>query len=511
MEHKTTRTIALISFLIVTTATIPLGYAYDWSPDMRLTWNIEGDWMPSIAQASDGKIWVVWHSYRTGNADIFYKVYDASQVHPWSPETRLTSDPEADAQPSIMRAKDNKIWVVWSSNRNGNYDIFYKVYDGASWSPDGNLTTDPNMDEHPSIMQASDDKIWLSWSTNRTGNFEIFYKISSDNGATWSPDTPLPYAEEAKDRDPSIMQATDGKIWVVWMRDDDIFYKTSSNNGATWSPDYGLTTDPNFDSHPSIMQASNDDIWVVWDSDRISEEEIEQDDIFYKVYDHQTKLWSFYSRLTTNLDDDFMPSIMQANDQTIWIVWISSRVNNYDIYYKTNAIPQPHDVAIFSVTPSETQVYQEKKALVSIEVVAQNHGTNAETITVRCYADSTLIGSKTFVLAPGQLYPITFPWNVSTTALGTYTVSASANIVPGETNTADNTFIDGTVQVKIPGDINGDGIVDIYDAVLLISDIDATPSSPNWHNGRSDMNNDDIVDVYDVAIFVTNYGKTGGS
>jgi len=506
MGHRTTRTIALVSLLIIITATTPLGHAYEWSPDMRLTWNTRSDWMPSIAQASDGKIWVAWHSLRTGKADIFYKVYDASQVHPWSSETRLTTDPNVDMAPSIMRAKDNKIWIVWSSNRNGNNDIFYKVYDGVSWSQDDNLTTDPNIDELPSIMHASDDKIWISWSTNRTGNFEIFYKTSSDNGATWSPDTPLPYAEEKRDKNPSIMQARDGKIWVVWERDDDICYKTSSDNGATWSPDNRLTADPNFDSHPSIMQTSDDDIWVVWDSDRISG----QDDIYYKVYDNQTGRWSLDTRLATDLDNDFMPSIMQATDQTIWIIWASSRVNNYDIYYRTTAIPQPHDVAIFSVTPSQTQIYQDPKALVYIEVVAQNHGTNTETITATCYADSTLIGSKTFVLAPGQLYPITFPWNVSTTPLGNYTVTATANIVPGETHSADNTFIDGTVQIKIQGDINGDGIVDIYDAVLLIRDIDATPDSPDWNNGRSDLNNNDIVDLADVIILSTNFGKTGG-
>jgi len=62
-------------------------------------------------------------------------------------------------------------------------------------------------------------------------------------------------------------------------------------------------------------------------------------------------------------------------------------------------------------------------------------------------------------------------------------------------------------HVKVIGDINGDGIVDIYDAVLLVGDIDATPGSPNWNNGRSDFNNDDIVDLADVIILCTNYGK----
>lgn len=502
MEHKISRIIPAISFLIIITSTIPLGYAYAWSPDMRLTWNIQSDWMPSIAQASDGKIWVVWHSQRTGNAEIFYKVYDEPQVHPWSSETMLTTDPNVDLAPSIMRANDDRIWVVWSTNRNGNYNVFYKVYNGVSWSPEDSLTTDPNADKNPSIMQASDDKIWLLWSTNRTGNFDIFYKTSSNNGANWSTDTPLPYPAVADDTDPSITQTVNGEIWVVWVRNEDIFYKISTDNGANWSPDYGLTTDPNFDLHPSIMQASDGNIWVIWDSDRM----FEQDDIYYRVYDTQTKLWSLDTRLTTDLADDFMPSIMQAMDQTIWIVWTSSRIGNYDIYYRTTTIPSPHDVSTFSVVPSKTAAFQGQ--MVSIEVVAQNHGTEPETFDITAYIDSTLIGSKTISLAPGQLYPTTFPWNTSSTAFGTYIISASASIVTGETNTADNTFVDGTVQIKIPGDINGDNLVNILDAGLLAYDFWSKPGDPKWNDGRSDINDDNKVNVLDAAWISYNFGRS---
>ena len=65
-----------------------------------------------------------------------------------------------------------------------------------------------------------------------------------------------------------------------------------------------------------------------------------------------------------------------------------------------------------------------------------------------------------------------------------------------------------------PGDVNGDGIVDIFDAVLMISAIDATPDigdpwppDGNW-DSRCDLNGDDIIDVFDIALLGTNYGRT---
>jgi len=464
---------------------------------MRLTWNTETDWMPSIAQASDGKIWVAWHSYRTGNADIFYKVYDASQVHPWSPETRLTTNPDEDSQPSIMQAEDSKIWVVWSTNRTGNYDIFCKVYDGFSWSPDDNLTTDPNVD---------DDTIWLSWSTNRTGNLDIFYKTSTDNGTTWSSDTSLPNPPVEDDWDPSIVETADGEIWFVWVRNDNIYYKTY--NGTEWSPANPLVTNPNLDWHPSIMQASNDNIWVVWDSDRIGE----QEDIYCKVYYNQTRIWSLDTRLTFNNADDLMPSIIQDINGTIWIAWASWRPSgNLDIYYKTDLSPEHlHDIAIISVThePNVTVAYQDLN--IYIEVVPQNQGMEHEFVQVNCSANSTLIDFQTVHLSVGQLMPITFAWNTLNAIPGIYTITANASIIgENDTDIADNTFINGNVHVKIPGDVNGDGTVDIFDIGSISAHwYPSLPVGPLGYGREADINLDGAVDIVDIDIASANWGQS---
>lgn len=92
----------------------------------------------------------------------------------WSSDTRLTFDPSDDWDPAIAQASDGKIWVTWHSGRTGNYDIFYKVWSGSSWSDDIQLTFDINLDLRPSILQSTDGKIWIVWTSNRTGDLEIF-------------------------------------------------------------------------------------------------------------------------------------------------------------------------------------------------------------------------------------------------------------------------------------------------------------------------------------------------
>ena len=59
----------------------------------------------------------------------------------------------------------------------------------------------------------------------------------------------------------------------------------------------------------------------------------------------------------------------------------------------------------------------------------------------------------------------------------------------------------------VRGDINNDGIVDIYDAIILSNAFDSTPSSPKW-NPKADINSDGFVDIYDAIILASNFGRT---
>ena len=55
------------------------------------------------------------------------------------------------------------------------------------------------------------------------------------------------------------------------------------------------------------------------------------------------------------------------------------------------------------------------------------------------------------------------------------------------------------VTVKIPGDIDGNGVVDVVDLLALL----AAWGEPG---GPADINNDGIVDVVDLLILLANWG-----
>lgn len=219
---------------------------------------------------------------------IFYKTssdYGAS----WSDDIQLTTYKSDNLSPSVFVAADGKVWLVWHSYRPDNYEIFYKTFDGISWSGDTALTTDPNADKLACIAQTADSRIWVVWCSDRYGDWEIFYKTF--DGTSWSNATRLT-TDTDEDKDPTMVQMRNGIIHIMWQSctptsTSDLYYKTSNNNGANWSESIQFTTDNYEDIWPVITRTASvnfnsaREFWVMWASDR-ADQPYGNWDIWYK-------------------------------------------------------------------------------------------------------------------------------------------------------------------------------------------------------------------------------------
>ena len=108
-----------------------------------------------------------------------------------------------------------------------------------------------------------------------------------------------------------------------------------------------------------------------------------------------------------------------------------------------------HNIAITNVVPSPTSVAVGEN--VTITVTVENEGNFDETFNVTVYYDDTAIGMQPVPnLLSGSTMNLTFTWDTTPVAKGTYTIKAVASVVPEEINTDDNTFtFDGTVKVGV--------------------------------------------------------------
>jgi hypothetical protein len=64
-----------------------------------------------------------------------------------------------------------------------------------------------------------------------------------------------------------------------------------------------------------------------------------------------------------------------------------------------------------------------------------------------------------------------------------------------------------TIRVRMPGDINMDGKVDMKDISILCKAFGSFPNHPRW-NPIADENEDNKIDLFDIALTCRNFGKT---
>jgi len=164
-----------------------------------------------------------------------------------------------------------------------------------------------------------------------------------------------------------------------------------------------------------------------------------------------------------------------------------------------------HDVAITKVSLSKTifgQGYSMK-----INVTLDNQGTVYEVFTVTVYANETIIQSREIILANASSINIVFIWNSTNFSKGRYNISVVASAVYGEIDMEDNAFVDGWIIVTIPGDVDGNFRVNIYDAVKIGSIYAVLAGDPRF-NPNSDIDDDGVISILDLVICTRHYGET---
>ncbi len=536
-----------VLFILLFTITLPLYPGLNKAHALNVTWstfaqfnnNTGYSFQPYIIQTKDTNVWVF---YEFANAstpqypDIFYRTYTWPQ---WSagnlqaaPDNVLVANTSQDIAPSSAQLPNGTLYVSFSSNRAGNFDIYLKKYNPSTgWSADYQVTTNTADEKVSSLVAASDGTLWIFWDRQFPTYSNIYYKTYK-NGA-WSAEAPLTNdLVPIENWGPSATQTRDGKIWVTWQRvlDDHfknvfIFYTTW--NGSSWAAITEKTNTSNNDSNPAIIQDANLTIWMFWSrelSATCTGNGCFQKDIFYSYSMDNGASWSSEAQLTNdqfcsydnsppNCFDDIQASVAQLRDFKLWVFWASNRGSSdfWGITYASSNAFLAHDVAVTSI--SATPLVLRRGGTVTVSVTVADPGAYTETFTVNVLATnttSTTIATRTYTLSSGASQSFTIVWNTSRVNPARYKISASIPPVSGEVvgNQANNSMSAGTAHVASPGDVNYDGKVDIIDASLLAYAFGTKPGDPKW-NPNADLNGDGKVNIIDAAILGYWFGSTG--
>lgn len=204
-----------------------------------------------IAVDSKGNINVVWLNATTSTSPVSYTAFFSRS----SDGGATFSTPQSISHPGssvgvlgVAADSSGTIYVLWSDNSAGNYEIFFtRSIDG------GNTFSAPQTISHAGSNSAggqmvvdSNGNINVVWNDNSSGSYSGFLSRSVDGGASFSPPVNLPAADQM-----NIDSA--GNIYLAWVGPStrvfsgvtyqgySIFFSTSSDGGATFSSPTDVT------------------------------------------------------------------------------------------------------------------------------------------------------------------------------------------------------------------------------------------------------------------------------
>jgi hypothetical protein len=245
------------------------------------------DDFPAAAAAPDGTVWVAYVAYKHGNPidlptdgslpknwsslvtkgngdQVKLLKYDGKT---WSTAIDIT-EPGLDVwRPCVVADAKGKVWVIWSQNNSGNWDLHARSYDPAEHRKSGieRVTSEQGSDINVVATLSKSGKVWLAWQRWEGNDFAIRAQSLGENktsrrtrnfnGNEWSP---------------SIAADSKGKIHIafdsytagnydvyLWTIDEDV----SGPQGATLP----IATSPLFEARPSIAVDKQDRVWVAYE------------------------------------------------------------------------------------------------------------------------------------------------------------------------------------------------------------------------------------------------------
>jgi hypothetical protein len=268
---------AAAALLLVATVPAPT----DWSPLAPLSGDgavgSPGGTHPVAAHGDT--VHVVWAEH----GDLRYRrSRDAGST--WESSTQLTRGGTA-LYPCSLELSGSVLHLLWPDRRNGTWEMYYNqsADDGDTWPRETRLTPGVHLFRMgTAIAGAVIHVAWGSTSlvsptpagTHTWGG--IYYKRSTDGGATWEPTVRLTLPEASAMR-PGIA-AHSSYVHLTWfdrreakgLLDWRIYHKRSTDGGATWGPDVPMPSAPErFPHHPQIAATQGGKVCCVWEEGQV--------------------------------------------------------------------------------------------------------------------------------------------------------------------------------------------------------------------------------------------------
>jgi hypothetical protein len=298
---------------------------------------------PAIAVDDEGSIYVVWIDRRNSNYDVYFT--NSTDGGNTFSENKKVNDVDIKVgygTPAIAAYGSGNILIAWEDVRDdANGDIYFanSTDGGYTFSPNKKVNDDGigNTQEDPSIAVDNNEKIYIAWSDDRDGDDDIYISNSTDGGNSFSPNVKINNETSSTwHREPSLAVDAAGVIYVTWAKsisgDSNISFSYSTDGGNTFSENKTVNDDTSGMTqwHPCLTVGDSGDIFIVWEDSRDS-----SNDIYFANSTDSGNTFSPNKKINDDVgtNPQWKPCISAFGVKTIYIAWEDNRINERDIYF----------------------------------------------------------------------------------------------------------------------------------------------------------------------------------
>jgi hypothetical protein len=208
-----------------------------------------------------------WLSRPAGGDQVKLLRYSKSQ-RKWS-EPENVSPPREDCMRTAVAVDgQGRLWIIWSANRGGNFDIYARSWNRGAWSREIRLTQDAGTDVNPVATTDSEGRVWVAWQGFRHNNLEVL--AAAQEGNAFSSEQQVSIST-ASDWDPAIAAGPAGEVAVTWdtydKGDYDVYARTMryAKNIQMAKP-MAVAASANFEARSSAAYDRAGRLWVAYEA-----------------------------------------------------------------------------------------------------------------------------------------------------------------------------------------------------------------------------------------------------
>jgi hypothetical protein len=193
----------------------------------------------------------------------------AKAARRWSAPEDVSPPHEDCMRASVAVDGRGRVWVIWSANRGGNFDLYARYREQGRWSREFRLTTDRGTDVNPVAASDSAGHVWVAWQAYRGGNLEILVKAQKE-AEQFTAEQKVSFSS-ASDWDPAIAAGPHGEIAVTWdtyeKGDYDVYARTMRYAGdiAMDSP-MAVAASRRFEARSSAAYDPRGRLWIAYET-----------------------------------------------------------------------------------------------------------------------------------------------------------------------------------------------------------------------------------------------------